>query len=452
MSQQGLLRFSSGGGGGPLLTLSGNSGGPVGPDGFGDINVIGDGTTISVAGNAGTNTLTISALSSVAVHFTADDANIATPAANNLNIFGGANINTTAPGSASTIMVILNDSILLPATTGANTGVIALGADLTTDRFLHNFGNSGAQNSYNTFVGKESGNFSLSPVATSNSSLGSFSLSELTDGYQNCAFGTSSLHITTIGQDNSAYGFLSLGFLTTGNRNISIGASSGGALTTEDDNIFINSNGEAGDNNTIRIGTQGSGSFGQDKTFIAGIYNTAIGATTQIVSIDSDGQLGSSKGNDGQVLIGSTAGSPAWANITSVDNSVTITNGANTIDLSTTGGPDYTVTTNNSTPTPIITRALAVNSAITINATVVAAKSDFTESLWGTVAFGARRLAGGAIAVEAPLPYTLGDDHPGLGVPIVTADVNGNNIRILVVGPAAETWNWKAKATIVTQT
>lgn len=51
-------------GGGDVLFLAGNTGGNVGPTGLGVINVVGDTTTINVAGNAGTNTLTISAAGS----------------------------------------------------------------------------------------------------------------------------------------------------------------------------------------------------------------------------------------------------------------------------------------------------------------------------------------------------------------------------------------------------
>lgn len=39
-------------------------------------------------------------------------------------------------------------------------------------------------------------------------------------------------------------------------------------------------------------------------------------------------------GTNGQVLIGSTSAAPVWGNITSTDGTITITNGANTIDLS----------------------------------------------------------------------------------------------------------------------
>lgn len=58
MSQAGFLD-SSGGGGGNIQTLTGNTGGAV-PPSANNINVIGDGTTITVTGNPGTSTLTIS--------------------------------------------------------------------------------------------------------------------------------------------------------------------------------------------------------------------------------------------------------------------------------------------------------------------------------------------------------------------------------------------------------
>lgn len=58
MSQIISFGQGGGGGGGDVLTLTGNTGGAVGPTG-GNINVVGTGT-ISVAGNPGTSTLTIS--------------------------------------------------------------------------------------------------------------------------------------------------------------------------------------------------------------------------------------------------------------------------------------------------------------------------------------------------------------------------------------------------------
>jgi len=62
MSQ--IMRYADGTIAPDIETLTGNSGGPVGPDGAFNINVVGDGVTIDVAGNPGTNTLTISSLAS----------------------------------------------------------------------------------------------------------------------------------------------------------------------------------------------------------------------------------------------------------------------------------------------------------------------------------------------------------------------------------------------------
>lgn len=58
MSQSGSLGSGGGGGSGNVLFLDGNSGGNVGPDVSGIINILGSGG-VSVAGNAATHTLTI---------------------------------------------------------------------------------------------------------------------------------------------------------------------------------------------------------------------------------------------------------------------------------------------------------------------------------------------------------------------------------------------------------
>ncbi len=49
------------------------------------------------------------------------------------------------------------------------------------------------------------------------------------------------------------------------------------------------------------------------------------------------GALFSDEGTDGQILISSSAGAPAWANIISSDASITVSNGANSIDITTVG-------------------------------------------------------------------------------------------------------------------
>lgn len=58
MSQSGSLS-AAGGGGIDLLELTGDTGGVVNPDVNGNINIVGQSGVITVAGNPGTNTLTI---------------------------------------------------------------------------------------------------------------------------------------------------------------------------------------------------------------------------------------------------------------------------------------------------------------------------------------------------------------------------------------------------------
>lgn len=57
-----------------------------------------------------------------------------------------------------------------------------------------------------------------------------------------------------------------------------------------------------------------------------------------VLQSNAMGQLFASQGTDGQILIADTGGAPAWANITSADMSVTITNGPNSINLEAIGG------------------------------------------------------------------------------------------------------------------
>lgn len=444
MSQQGQSQRPGGGGGGTVTTLKGNSGGFVGPDGGGNINVVGDGTTITIAGNPGTNTLTASVLGEVAIDFQADDLNFAIPAANVLIVHGGPNINTSVPvPNASTINVNLNTSISQPATNGSGTqGLYSLGGS----RFMHAFGTQ------NTFLGSDAGN--LTNTSSDNVGIGQLALFNTTTASNNVAVGKSALLGVTAGGSNVSIGSLSSIALTTGSTNTAIGSASLSQLvngtdniaigfaaaenytTNESSNIIIGNLGVVGESNVIRIGIQGGAPGEQNLNYQAGItgVTTTTVSANKLVNVGTDGQLGETT-------------------LTSTDSSVTITSlvsgGVNTINLAVTGGSAlFTLTTVNATPTALITHALTANSAVTMNATIVAAKSDFSESLFGTAVVGARRVAGGAILVDIP-NISFGDDAAGL--PALTADVSGNNVRLLVTGEAATTWNWKATASFLTQ-
>jgi len=74
---------------------------------------------------------------------------------------------------------------------------------------------------------------------------------------------------------------------TTGSNNLVAGYQAGINLTNGSNNIDIGNQGAAGDNNTIKIGIQGT----QTQTQIAGIYGNTL-ERGLLVLIDSSGRLG----------------------------------------------------------------------------------------------------------------------------------------------------------------
>lgn len=186
---------------------------------------------------------------------TTEDSTVVVPIAGNINVVGSTNMTTTGDVGTGTVNVVLKDSILLPATTGANVGVIALGTNLTTDRFIHNYSATGAAGS-NTFIGRLSGNFT-----------------------------------TIVGTNNTGIGANSLVSLTSGTNNVALGRLAGAGITTGSNNILIGNTGQPAENATIRIGNTAT----QTRAFVAGIYNTIIASTptpNTVTNVGFDGQLG----------------------------------------------------------------------------------------------------------------------------------------------------------------
>lgn len=105
-----------------ILTITGDVGGAVGPDGANNINLF-SGTNVTVTGNAGTNTLTITLDGAVAQQFN-EDVGTATPAAGILNIVGGMGVSTT--GAGSTVTINAAASVPLTFTEDAGTATPAL--------------------------------------------------------------------------------------------------------------------------------------------------------------------------------------------------------------------------------------------------------------------------------------------------------------------------------------
>lgn len=164
--------------------------------------------------------------------------------------------------------------------TGSNTTAVGWGAlDVTTG-------------GDNTALGWSAGTANTSGVR--NTFVGSGSGVANITGSSNIGVGHATYTLMTGGAGNVALGAQTLNQLATGSYNIAVGYQSASSLTgTDSSNILIGNVGSAGLNNTIKIGTDGSGAQQQDTTFIAGIRGVTTAVADAIpVLIDSAHQLG----------------------------------------------------------------------------------------------------------------------------------------------------------------
>ncbi|MBA3954524.1 tail fiber domain-containing protein [Candidatus Dependentiae bacterium] len=145
-----------------------------------------------------------------------------------------------------------------------------------------------SQPQLNTAIGVNA--LSAVTTASDNVALGIQAGLALTSGSENILIGNNAGARLTDNTQNTLIGTKSGLSLTTGTRNTFVGNNTGQNNTTGDSNIYINNLGVDGDNNTTRIGTEGT----QTATFIAGIRDAILDINNdpQPVQIDSNGQLG----------------------------------------------------------------------------------------------------------------------------------------------------------------
>lgn len=91
-----------------IETITGNSGGAVGPDGSQNINILGS-APITITGNPGTFTLTVSHDGSLAETYTCDTGS-ASPSGTNINVFGTAAQGISTSGAGDTVTITAADA------------------------------------------------------------------------------------------------------------------------------------------------------------------------------------------------------------------------------------------------------------------------------------------------------------------------------------------------------
>ena len=260
-------------------TLEGNAGGKVGPDGTGNINVVGDGTTITIVGDPGDNTLTASVISgSAEITITGDTGG---PLTSNTFTFTGGTTGITFNGSGTTetlegTLVVANGGtgdvsftayapicggttttgVLQSASTGiSNSGYVLTSTgssslptwqEAAATGIVTIDGNSGSVTgstvtieTANTTV-KTSGSgttmtIDFQPTSGGNLLLGAPG-SSISSGFLNSGYGIHSLESISSAENNSGYGPYSLQKLTSGQENSAFGVNALNAITTTNAN------------------------------------------------------------------------------------------------------------------------------------------------------------------------------------------------------------------------
>ena len=114
-------------------------------------------------------------------------------------------------------------------------------------------------------------------------------------GNSNSFLGTFSGSADTTGHDNTYLG-INAGFhATSGDYNTFVGESAGSNTTTGSNNIYLTNLGSPTENNTIRIGTQGTDDGEQNAAYIAGISGSTVSSGLPVY-VDSTGKLGTAGG------------------------------------------------------------------------------------------------------------------------------------------------------------
>lgn len=167
-------------------------------------------------------------------------------------------------------------------------------------------------------------------VGDHNTGLGTC-LGNLNGGIKNTAIGYAAGQSISAGGSNTCVGYVAGNSFTTGSNNVVIGQNAATTYSSsESSNIIISNAGTNAESNTIKIGTQGSGSGQQNKCFIAGINGVTASSPNYVTINTSTNQLG----------VAAIPTAFAWTDVTGATQTLAANNGYVT-DRS--GGVTYTL-------------------------------------------------------------------------------------------------------------
>lgn len=107
----------------------------------------------------------------------------------------------------------------------------------------------------------------------------------------------------------------------------------------------------------------------------------------------------------------------------------------------------YKLQTNDDNPHAIFTYAIPANTIVNISAQIVGRRQNDVAVTGGFINGTAQLFGGLALMSAAP---TLDIGNNGMGG-LININTEGANIRIIVIGNAAQVWNWTAAVTMIQQ-
>lgn len=294
---QGGANSSSGSGASPIQTLTGNSGGPVGPDPSYNINVVGNnGVGIDVVGNAGANTLTIRGLQSSTTQFgvvklatnaqaiagtdtnnaitsSALTAKLGTQTANGLPIGAGSSSALSWTAAPTNGQILIGGTGVSPSlnTLTAGSGISITNASNSITIAATGAGEVSQINGDSGSATPSGGAITFNANSNSGASVvfaasGSTVNLKVTDTNDNTLIGLGAGNGTLSGTNNTALGNNALLNATSASSNVAIGA-----------NALLSST-SAGENVAIGYDCGRSITTGQDNTIIGRVGGSAAGS------------------------------------------------------------------------------------------------------------------------------------------------------------------------------